>query len=102
MTLLSDYQYLGTTDGKEFLNKVAAAFYKVATDSTLTETPVPSTSEMRFAKAVLTASAKGMVFVARAMVSQGLNNETTDAALKSAIENNYTYLARLYDPTLEV
>ena len=102
MTLLDDYAYLGTTDGKQFLNKVAAAFYKVATDSILVETPVPSTAEMRFAKAILGASAKGMMIVARAMVSQGLDNATADAALTTAIENNYSMLARLYDPTLEV
>ena len=102
MTLLDDYAYLGTPDGKQFLNKVAAAFYKVATNSILVETPEPSTAEMRFAKVILNANAKGMKFVAKAMVSQGLDHTTADAALTSAIANNYPMLARLYDPTLEV
>lgn len=101
MTLLENYQYLGTTDGKEFTNKIAAALYKSATDLLLDAGATPTNADYIFINACLHATAKNVVHIANAMVSQGLDNQTSDTAVQTSINDNFQKLALLYDPTLE-
>lgn len=94
MTLIDDYKYLGSDNGKVFLNMVTEAAYYAATDALLSTTPVPDDTTLAFCAACLKTTA--VKWLARAMVTQGLDHESGDATLKTSIANNFTKLALLY------
>ena len=105
MSLLS--QYNDATNG-DFRQKLIAALSKKAAEK-LQDLVIPTSPEdpdkaryIMFARKALDAEPDGIAFIARALAVNGINNDSLDGAIQTAVDANFDAMALLFDPEIGV
>lgn len=94
-------QYDNARDSK-FQTKVAAALtYRAAIEiQTLDPGNPDHVNQLRLAKIVFEANCEDVLFVSAPFASFGLSNNSTDAQIQAAVDNNFALIAKLLDSDL--
>ena len=100
MTLLEDFDKVTT----EFKTQIVVALSNAATPILLDpnfQASTKYTQDAIFIKSCLSATPEGVRFIARALISDGVDTKS-EPSIQACVDKNFMALAILFDPTLEV